>query len=77
MMEINFNYLLMHKKVLVCLGCIFLLSSCQPFWKNKQPQEIVPVVVPQPVTPLSLSEESLKLDSEYIADLRLHGYVKI
>ena len=54
------------KRFFVSLACVFLLSSCQFPWTKKI--EIV-TLIPE-VSPF---EASLKLESDYIANLRLRG----
>ncbi len=56
------------KRFFVFLACVFLLSSCQfPWTKKVEIISLIPEVSP--------FEESLALESDYIANLRLRGLI--
>jgi hypothetical protein len=56
------------KHIFLPVVCIILLSACSLFPEKKHVIEVV--------SPLSPFEESLQLDSQHIANFRLHGMTK-
>ena len=49
------------------LVCLFVLSSCH-FFSSQRASSVTP-----PEKPVSATEQSLRLESDYISNLRLHG----